>query len=339
MTQVTDLHARVAAAQPSMQASAADEEFVFVPATKDQAKARLAMAGPSGSGKTYTALAIATALGGRIGCLDTEHGSAAKYANLFAFRHIKFTKPYDPRRLVRALAAAAAQRIDVLIIDSLSHFWQGAGGMLDVVDGAARRSYGGNTWAGWKDANPIERELIEAMLAFPGHLIATMRVKTDYVVEENNGKKTPRKVGLRPIQREGLEYEFDVVGDLDLSQTLTISKSRCPELSGAVIHQAGRQVAEQLLAWLQDGAPARTAWELYADAKKPDITVEDLRALYKEADKLRISDAAVPDDTGRPVRLTDYIAQRGRAVARTTPTDGPAVQAEAPIAEVATASN
>jgi hypothetical protein len=325
MTQSSDLHARVTAAQPRSPMPAADDEFVFAPASKAQAKARLAMAGPSGSGKTYTSLAIATALGSRIGCIDTEHGTAEKYADLFPFNHIKFGKPYDPRRLVRALAAAAAQSIDVLIIDSLSHFWQGAGGMLDIADGAARRSYGGNTWAGWKDANPVERDLIESMLAFPGHLIVTMRVKTEYIVDENDrGKKAPRKIGLKPIQREGLEYEFDVVGDLDLSQTLTIAKSRCPDLSGAVIHQPGRDVAERLQAWLQDGAPARTAADLYADAKAEDVTVERLRDLYTEADQLRIKDAAVQDDTGQPVRLSDYIAARGRAIT------GPATDSPAP---------
>jgi hypothetical protein len=317
---VSDLHARVAAAQHATAARpSADEQFLFLPATKAQAKARLALAGPSGSGKTYTALKIATALGGQIGCLDTEHGSAAKYANLFGFGHQPFAKPYDPRRLIRALAAAGSQGIEVLIIDSLSHFWQGAGGMLDVVDGAARRNYGGNTWSGWKDANPIERDLIEAMLAFPGHLIVTMRVKTEYVVEENDkGKKAPRKVGLKPVQRDGLEYEFDVVGDLDLGNTLTISKSRCPALSGAVIHQPGLEVGQQLLTWLQDGAPARTAAELRAAAADPAATRDQLLALLAEAETNRLLEAAVLDEAGQTLRLGEFIIRCGQQAAART---------------------
>jgi hypothetical protein len=57
----------------------------FPRATKLEAKLRLALAAPSGAGKTYTALQLATHLGGPIAVIDTEHGSASKYANLFTF--------------------------------------------------------------------------------------------------------------------------------------------------------------------------------------------------------------------------------------------------------------
>jgi hypothetical protein len=313
----SDLHARVAAAQPAPLRPAADE-FTFIPATKSQSKARLALVGPSGSGKTYTALAIASGLGGRIGCADTEHGRAALYADLFPFDHLPLGKPYDPRRLVRVLAAAAAQKFDVLIIDSLSHFWMGTGGMLDQVDGAAKRNYGGNGFAGWKDVGPMERELIEAMIAFPGHLIVTMRVKTEYVVDDNDrGKKSPRKLGLRPIQREGIEYEFDIVGDLDLNNVLVVSKSRCPDLAGQVIQQPGADVAKRLLTWLEDGAPVRTAMQIRDDAADSAATRKQLLDLYAEAETNRLLEASIPDEAGRPVRLGDFIIRRGKQEAET----------------------
>ena len=320
------LHDRVAAASLGRRARA-EEEFVFRPATKYQAKARLALDGPSGSGKSYTALKIASGLGRNIGVIDTEHGSAAKYSKLFPFHHLPFTKPYDPRRLVRALTAAVAQGMDVAVIDSLSHFWQGTGGMLDQVDGAARRSYGGNQFAGWKEAGPMERDLIEAMLALPCHLVVTMRTKTEWVIEESGGKKVPRKIGTKPVQREGIEYEFDLMGELDLSNTLTISKSRCPELSGGVYPQPGLEIAQQILEWLEDGEDARTAADLRDEAAKPDVTKETLRDLYKEAALLGLKDAVVLDGDGRAVKLTDYITVRSTQVSDTAEAEEPATAA------------
>ena len=160
----------------------------------------------------------------------------------------------------------------------------------------------------------MERDLIEAMLALPCHLVVTMRTKTEWVIEESGGKKVPRKIGTRPIQREGIEYEFDLVGDLDLSNTLTISKSRCPELSGGVYPQPGLEIAQQILEWLEDGEDARTAADLRDEAAKPDVTKETLRGLYKEAALLGLKDAVVLDGDGRAVKLTDYITVRSTQV-------------------------
>ena len=213
--------------------------FTFTTATKERAKARIALIGPTGSGKTYTALVTATGLGGRIALVDTEHGSAAKYADEFAFDTLPLTV-FRPTTLVDVLAVAAHDGYDVMIVDSLSHFWSGTGGMLEQVDDAAKRAGGGGSFAGWKEARPQERAMIDALLAYPGHLIVTMRTKTEYVVEsDERGRKVPRKVGLKPEQREGIEYEFDIVGDLDQENTLVISKSRAKPLSGRGVPQAG----------------------------------------------------------------------------------------------------
>lgn len=230
--------------------------FTFETATKDQAYARIALAGPSGSGKTWTSLTFAARLAGpgeRIAVIDTEHGSASKYADRFTFDRLNLTH-YDPRALPRALEAAARAGFAVVIIDSLSRFWSGEGGMLEFVDNAARRGYGGNSFGGWKEARPVENAMIEAMLGYPGHVIATMRVKTAYeVVEDERGRKAPKKIGLAPEQRQGIEYEFDIVADLDLENTMSVSKSRCPELSGKVIRQPDARVAEVILNWCRSG--------------------------------------------------------------------------------------
>lgn len=288
---------------------------VFIPATKEQAKARIALTGPTGSGKTYTALVTGTGLGDRIALVDTEHGSAAKYADEFTFDTLPLTT-FQPTALVEALAVAAHDGYDVMIVDSLSHFWSGTGGMLEQVDNAAKRVGAGGSFAGWKEARPMERAMLDALLAYPGHLIVTMRTKTEYVVEaDERGRKVPRKVGLKPEQREGIEYEFDIVGDLDHENTLVISKSRAKPLSGTVLHKPGAEFAEAVLGWLKAGKPAKSVPDYITAATAPDATYEDLRALYEEARRRNLLGAAVLD--GEETRtLGELIVRHGTEAAK-----------------------
>lgn len=231
--------------------------MAFQKAVKHEAKLRLAIAGPSGSGKTYTSLAIATALanGGKIALVDTEHGSASKYADLFDFDVLEMTAPFHPKRFVDAVAEAGAAGYSVIVLDSLTHAWSGPGGLLEIVDGFAARMKSVNTFAAWKDATPIQNALVEGIVAAPLHLIATMRSKQEYVLtQDDRGKTTPRKVGMAPQQRDGFEYEFDVFIDMDIDNTGIVQKTRCPALTGGVFKKPGADVADILLAWLS-GAP------------------------------------------------------------------------------------
>ena len=188
---------------------------MFTRATKDAAKLRLALIGPSGSGKTFTALSIAQHLGDRVALIDTEHGSASKYADLFRFDTAKITS-FDPINYINYIEGSSGAdgsiSYDVLIIDSLSHAWKGKDGVLQQVDAAAKRNHG-NSFGAWRDVTPKHNDLIDAMLRCPCHLIVTMRAKTKYAMEEverDGRKKTVvRKLGMEAIQREGLEYEFD----------------------------------------------------------------------------------------------------------------------------------
>jgi hypothetical protein len=231
----------------------------FKRATKSQAKLRMALMGPSGSGKTYTALSVATNIG-RVAVIDTEHGSASKYGDRFAFDVLELTE-YHPKHYIDAIQAAGeAGAYDVLVIDSLSHAWNGAGGVLEIVDKAAKRSDTKNTFAAWRDATPLHNQLVEALLAAPLHLIVTMRSKTEYVLErDERGKMSPRKVGLAPVQREGMEYEFDVVAEMDMQNTLTVTKTRIPKLTGKVIPYPGASLGDTLKAWLLEGEPLHWA--------------------------------------------------------------------------------
>lgn len=229
----------------------------FQKATKKQSRLRMAIDGPSGSGKTYTALTFAQALanGGRVAVIDTERGSASKYADLWAFDVLEL-ETYDPRQYVEGIEAAEAAGYDVLVIDSLSHAWEGARGVLELHDDATKRDRAGNSYTAWKDVTPIHRKMVDAILQSRCHIIATMRSKTEYVlVTDDRGKTAPKKVGMAPVQRQGMEYEFDVVADMDIDHNLVVSKSRCPAVADAVVNKPTAAWFATLAAWLKDGAP------------------------------------------------------------------------------------
>jgi hypothetical protein len=234
----------------------------FSRATKMQAKGRVAFVGPPGSGKTWDALTWATAIApnGRIALIDTENASASKYADLFTFDTLVL-ESFSPRSYIAAIEEAEAGGYEVLIIDSLSHAWVGRDGVLAMVDNATARSTSKNAFtSGWREVTPEHNALVEALVRCKCHLIVTMRSKTDYVIEEINGRKIPRKVGLAPVQREGLEYEFDLVAEIDCEHKMIVTKSRCSKLADGVWNKPDTKPATIFRDWLSDGAavPTRT---------------------------------------------------------------------------------
>ena len=281
----------------------------FEQATKAEAKARIALAGPPGSGKTYTALALAFGLGEKVAVVDTERGSASKYVGENGWQFQRFNAvSYSPRSLVDILGAAAGEGFDVLILDSWSHYWEGTDGMLEQVD---RKKSGSNTFSGWKEARPDERRMIDALLSFPGHLIVTLRSKVEYVVEENErGKKVPVKVGLKPIQRDGIEYEFDVIGDLDLDNTMTISKTRLSSLAKRSIREPGLELAGEIRAWLEDGLSSLTVGE-YRESALAESDPDQLLKLYRDLEALQLLSAPTVDEFDNPTVLGDLVKNRG----------------------------
>lgn len=226
----------------------------FQLATKKASRARLALLGPAGSGKTFTALTFAHALGKRVAFIDTERGSAAKYSGDFAPFDVLELDSYSVENYTNAIAAADEAAYDVLIIDSLSHAWAGKGGLLEFVDNEGRRNAGGNKFAAWREATPMHNLLIDTMLGCNMHLLVTMRTKMEHVQEKDErGRTVIRKVGMQPIQRDGLEYEFDLVCDMDTDHVMVISKSRVKALDGTVIKKPGADFAAEYLAWLTEG--------------------------------------------------------------------------------------
>jgi DNA polymerase III delta prime subunit len=231
---------------------------MFQKAQKQQLKARVAFVGPTGSGKTWTALEWARTLvgpTGRIAVVDTENSSAAYYSDRFDFDVAPVGEPYEPHRLTAIIKEAAKEGYDAIVVDSLSHFWEGEGGVLDIADAAGQRS-GGNSFAGWKTATPQLRNLIDVLRSVDMHVIVTMRSKMEWVLEkdERTGKTSPKKIGMAPVMRQGVEYEFTAVVDMDLEHRGAVTKSRCSEIADVIMqpHRAG-ETAEVFGRWLDSG--------------------------------------------------------------------------------------
>jgi energy-coupling factor transporter ATP-binding protein EcfA2 len=239
-------------------------EFTPRKATKSRVKLKMAIQGPSGSGKTEGALALAKHLvpEGRILLIDTENESASLYANRYDFDTIPLNAPYTSERYKQAMQVAAAQKYDVLIVDSLSQQWDGEGGILRRKE-ALDRTPNSNSFTNWAKFTPEHTAFVEFIKQIPVHTIATVRTKQDYVIEENDrGKKTPRKIGMAPIQRDGMEYEFTLVFDVSMGHLAMPSKNRTTLFGdGDAVDLTDPKVAISIRQWLEDGehAPERSA--------------------------------------------------------------------------------
>lgn len=257
---------------------------MFQKAQRSQSKLRMTIDGPAGSGKTYTALRFAHALGGRIAVIDTERGSASKYVGdnpdgvPWDFDVMNLTT-FSPEKYTEAILMAGKAQYNVLVIDSLSHAWEGVGGALEIKQRA------GESWSAWRHVTPIHNRMVDAMLQSPMHVITTMRSRMEYVqeVDQTTGRTVIRKVGMSPIQRPGFEYEFDLVCDMDWSHILTVSKSRCSAVADRVTERPGPEFMRPVIEWLNSGAAmveTFTAPVEVAPAPLSVITLDDLVAQY-----------------------------------------------------------
>lgn len=224
----------------------------FQKAVREQIKLRLLITGPTGGGKSWTGLSIASAFG-KVAALDTENRSLSRYANRFEFDSMPATKPYQPRQIVDAIRLAHENGYDILLIDSLYHYWKEEGGVLDIVEKAGKK-FGNNSYAGWSDGDKAYREMTQAILHSPIHLICTMRSKMAYEQIEEKGRKKVVKLGLEAEFRKGAEYEFDVQLDMTEDHHAIVIKTRFEEIDGAIWEKPGRDKGELFLRLVSDGA-------------------------------------------------------------------------------------
>ena len=220
-------------------------------AERKKAKLRLGIAGPSGSGKTMGALKLANGIGKKICIIDTERGSGDLYADMFDYDIISLRPPYKPAVYAEAIKMAEDAGYDVIIVDSLSHAWSDEGGILDQAD---KKSAAGNRFTVWAELTPQHRLLVNSMLNSTAHIIATVRSKQEYAMDrdEKTGKSTVKKLGMAPVQRDGMEYEFTVFIDVDQNHYSHVSKDRTNMFKDEIF-LLDETIGGRLLEWLNTG--------------------------------------------------------------------------------------
>ena len=233
----------------------------FRKAERKRAKLRLGIVGPAGSGKTLSSLLIAYGLTkdwSKIGLVDTENGSGDLYAeakiggtDIGQYMVLPLSPPYMPEKYIRAIKEAEKTGLEVVILDSITHAWAGEGGLLDYHGKVSSKT--GNSYTAWREVTPKHNAFVEAMLQSKIHVIASMRAKQEYVIEKDDkGKARPRKIGLAPVQRDGMDYEFTTVLDINNEHIASVSKDRTGLFDGKffipTIH-----TGEALLSWLESG--------------------------------------------------------------------------------------
>lgn len=226
-------------------------------ASRKKAKIRLGLSSVSGGGKTYSALLIAKGLVNgdlsKVAVIDSENGSADLYADLGPYQVIHLAPPFSPERYIEAISTCLKAGIEVIILDSISHEWEGKGGVLELAD-----AMGGQFQSAWKTLTPRHENFKQAILQSPCHMITTVRRKQDYVLQEKvnkNGKtvQAPVKVGLKEVTREGWEYELTINLELELNHYATASKDRTGLFMGKPSFIPSEETGRLIAAWCNEG--------------------------------------------------------------------------------------
>ncbi|MGZ3938805.1 MAG: AAA family ATPase [Flavisolibacter sp.] len=219
-------------------------------ATRKKAKIRLGLSAVSGGGKTYSAILIAKGLVGdlsRVAIIDTENGSADLYAHLGEFNVLPLTAPFTPERYIQAIKSCEKAGMKVIIVDSISHEWDGKGGCLEIVE-----SLGGK-YQDWAKVTPRHQAFIDAIIHSPSHMITTVRRKQDYEMIKDGNKIRIEKGGLKEITREGFEYELTINLELDTKHNATASKDRTQLFMNKPAFVPSENTGEIIAAWCEQG--------------------------------------------------------------------------------------
>lgn len=241
---------------------------------RKKAKIKLALQGSSGSGKTYSSLLLAKGLTNgdlsKVAIIDTENGSADLYAHLGNYNVLSLQPPFTPKKYVEAIEICEKANMEVVILDSISHCWEY---LLDYHSKLA-----GNSFTNWAKIKPLEKVFLNKILQSPTHIIATMRTKQDYVLQQKDGKYIPEKVGLKSISRDGTDYEFTLVFDVDIKHFATSSKDRTGLFMGKPEFVINASTGKKILEWCNSGASLDEVREKIKNCND----IETLRQLYNQ---------------------------------------------------------
>lgn len=240
--------------------------FTFGEATRTKSKLRVGLFGPSGAGKTMSALRMAFGFCGdwkKVGFIDTERGSGALYEgvskedpqnrqqfSIGKFLHGCINAPFTPEKYIEAIRAFEQAGVEVIVIDSISHEWEGKGGILETIDAMP-----GNSFTNWGKVTPRHNKFIDAILESPCHIICCSRSKQDYVLSESTNKhgnkvQVPEKVGLKAVTREGFEYEMTLALDIDIRHNARSTKDRTGLFDGKPEFVISEECGRDLIAWV-----------------------------------------------------------------------------------------
>src|SRR4051812_17215197 len=247
-------------------------------ASRKNAKIKMALQGPSGSGKTYGALLIAFGLCNdwkKIAVIDTENHSSELYAHLGYYQVLHLSSPFSPERYIQAIQTCEKAGMEVIIIDSISHEWEGIGGILEIHGNMT-----GNSYTNWNSITPRHNSFVQHVLQSPAHIIGTIRSKQDYVLVAKNNKQVPQKVGLKGVTREGMDYEFTLVLELDMNNNLTTSKDRTSLFMNKPYFKLSPEIGKTILNWCNEGISPQQEMDAFKERINECKSLPDLLKLY-----------------------------------------------------------
>jgi hypothetical protein len=225
-------------------------------AARKQSKIKLSISGSSGSGKTFSALLLAYGICGdwnKIAVLDSENYSASLYAHLGSFNVINLQEPFTPEQYIDAIHLCEQSGIEVIIIDSISHEWNGKGGCLEIHEKETAKMKMPNSFTAWAAVTPRHQSFIDAIVHSRAHIVCCMRSKTEYILTERNGRQVPQKVGMAPITRDGFEFEVSIHFELDQQHKAFCSKDRTGLFTQNDPFIISQQTGKQIIDWCQSG--------------------------------------------------------------------------------------
>lgn len=241
---------------------------------RKQAKIKMALQGSAGSGKTMSALLLAKGLTNdnlsKVAIIDTENGSSDLYAHLGSYNVLNMQPPYTPEKYIQAIDICLEAGMEVIIIDSISHCWD------ELLDFHSKLP--GNSFTNWNKVTPRQKAFVDKILQSPAHFISTMRTKQDYVLNQKNGKYVPERVGLKAVQRDGVEYEFTLVFDIDSKHFATASKDRTNLFNGKPEFMISTATGKKILEWCN----APNSHEDVLKRINECLSVSELMKLYKD---------------------------------------------------------
>lgn len=258
-------------------------------AMRQKAKIRLGLSAVSGGGKTYSALLIAKGLTkgdlSKVAIIDTENGSADLYSNLGEYNVITLTAPFTPERYSEAIVECEKSGMEVIIVDSITHEWDGKGGILEISS-----SMTGNSYTNWAKLTPRHQSFIDSILQSTCHVITTVRRKQDYEMTTNsNGKLVPQKIGLKEVTREGFEYELTMNLELDTKHNASVSKDRTGLFNDGISFVPSEETGRKILEWCESGsAPILSDKDAAIIRLKGISSIDILKTIYSELpDKIK----------------------------------------------------